>query len=623
MSRQNVAWHVAALTVLLFGCDGEQGRLQSPLHSPEEADASVEAPRDAGQSPTGSDALRDAAVTSSVIDAAVPTPGSPKGARDAATALPPSKPGLVDSGWDVADSDAGAEPSSPDGGAGAVEPRADGCPEDAPLPIDRVRIFPAAGQAAQLVGARIQGSRSGPTTDFVDLASITVAPVEGVFTELNFANVQLYRYVRYYAPPGSQGGLAEIQLFSGSTRIDGAAFGTAVADPAHPFGLAVDGDTATYFVGAADGGGYVGVDIARGYVTDSVRFTPPNTTTPTALDVTLTTTTADAVIRYTTDGSNPTDTGGAIYAAPIHVDRRTSMRALATSKCRFDSSIASATYTIGTVATPVSQGLKSYHVGNSLTDTINPWLKPIADSTGVDHVYARWTIPGAPIRWLAEHQGEGFEDPAGASRFDSFVQTFAPIDHLSLQPYSDPDFETQGGAAVGLLTTALTYSPNIQFWIYAQWPGKTEWATDAIPNGINTLYPGWQVPSPAANWEQGTENSMLYYEAFRDYVDSRVGGKPFLIVPGGLALVELKREIDAGSVPGYTDFFGSMFEDEVHLTKPAQYLVSLVFYSCLYRQTPENRVTFADTGLTAEQALIFQRIAWDVASSYPGSGISP
>jgi hypothetical protein len=43
----------------------------------------------------------------------------------------------------------------------------------------------------------------------------------------------------------------------------------------------------------------------------------------------------------------------------------------------------------------------------------------------------------------------------------------------------------------------------------------------------------------------------------------------------------------------------------------------------LYRQTPENRVTFADTGLTADQALIFQRIAWNVASSYSGSGVSP
>jgi hypothetical protein len=89
-----------------------------------------------------------------------------------------------------------------------------------------------------------------------------------------------------------------------------------------------------------------------------------------------------------------------------------------------------------------------------------------------------------------------------------------------------------------------------------------------------------------------------------------------------LALVELKRQIDAGLVPGFTDFFGSIFADEVHLTVPGQYLISLVFYSCLYRQTPENRVTYANTKLTTEQAQILQSIAWNVASSYPLSGIS-
>jgi hypothetical protein len=67
-------------------------------------------------------------------------------------------------------------------------------------------------------------------------------------------------------------------------------------------------------------------------------------------------------------------------------------------------------------------------------------------------------IPGAPIKWLAELQAEGFEDPEGASRFDSFVAAFAPIDHLSIQPYADPAFESQGGAAVDLLTTALRFS---------------------------------------------------------------------------------------------------------------------------------------------------------------------
>jgi hypothetical protein len=307
----------------------------------------------------------------------------------------------------------------------------------------------------------------------------------------------------------------------------------------------------------------------------------------------------------------------------VHVGNgRTILSAYASSACHFDSPVMTASFTIGGGA-PVTKGLTSYHIGNSLTDTINPWLAPIANSTGVQHRYARWTIPGAPIAWLESHQGEGFQDPDGANQFDTFVQTFAPIDDMSVQPYSDPDLDTQGAAAVQMFNRALMYNPDIQFWIYAQWPSQSEWTYESFGNGGGNVYPAWQVPSKPTTWEEGVRNNALYHEFFRDYVDARVGGKKVLIVPGGLALVELKRQIDAGLVPGFSDFFGSIFADDVHLTVPGQYLISLVFYSCLYRQTPVNRVTYANTNLTAEQAQIFQTIAWNIASSYPLSGISP
>jgi hypothetical protein len=639
------------LTVLVFGCDSSQGHKVFSARARQDAHAAKpESGTSQGDSSTteaqadASTSLQDASSPPNDAAAATPSPtASPS--QDAAppsSPVPPARPSSpnvaveppsdagaparpeVDAG--ASSVDAGSVDGTLDSGTSVVdEPRTDGCPEDAPLPVDRVRILAAPGQAALLVGARIQGSNSGPTTNFVDLTTLTQVAAEGVVAELTFDNTRLYRYLRYYAPPGSQGGLAEVEFYHGALRLDGDAFGTALGEAQHPFAFALDGDPATYFAGAADGGGaYVGLDIARGYVTTPVSFTPDGTTASNPLDVTLTSATPGAAIRYTVDGSDPTESVSLTYAEPIRLERgQINLRAVAASDCRFDSAISSATYSIGQSTDPVGRGLRSYHIGNSLTDTINPWLEPIADSTGVDHVYARWTIPGAPIGWLAEHQGEGFEDPAGASHFDTFVQTYAPIDHLSIQPYSDPAFESQGGAAVGLLTTALQYNPDVQFWIYAQWPGQTAWATDAFSNGGGTVYPDWQVPRAPTNWEEGTQNYALYHEAFRDYVDSRVGGKPILIVPGGLALVELKRQIDAGMIPGFVDFFGAMFEDEQHLRKPAQYLIALVFYACLYRQSPAGRATFSGTDLTPEQALIFQRIAWDVASGYAGSGIVP
>src|SRR4051794_33623810 len=130
MFRQN-SWNLVSLTVLLCSCHSEPGHLRSSLDSP--GSVSAETSRDGGPSSEGeSDKLHDGAVPSSAIDAAVSKPGiAPRGSRDAAAELPPKDPRS-----DVADSDAGAEPSTRDGGTVARQPRADGCPQDAPLPID-------------------------------------------------------------------------------------------------------------------------------------------------------------------------------------------------------------------------------------------------------------------------------------------------------------------------------------------------------------------------------------------------------------------------------------------------------------------------------------------------------
>jgi hypothetical protein len=655
MSPKLVVSIELGVVMLLYGCDESQHRTAAPVHSESrmlqdaalvdsgeplpEPDAAIVPPSVPAAPPSADRATPSVPAAEPRAPAAAPpapraTPSAPAAAPPA-PAAPPSAHADLLTGSDSADDDAGtAGAALDDAGTGAAEPavptdeplapRADGCPEDAPLPVDRVRVLAATGAGESIVGARIQGSNSGPTTNFVDLITIEHAPAAGVFAELQLENTQLYRYIRYYAPPGSQASVAELEFFSGRRRLEGEPFGTTNTDAQLSFAQALDANPATAFAPTADGGGYVGLDIARGYVTQPVSFSPAASSFSEPVAVTLSSDTAGAIVRYTETDSEPTGPTAITYEAPITLSAgRTTLRAIASSNCRFDSPIGAATYTIGPASKPIDIGLRSYHLGNSLTDTINPWLKPIADSTGVDHVYARWTIPGAPIKWLAEHQGEGFEDPEGAATFDSFVASFAPIDHLSIQPYSDPSFESQGGAAVGLLTTALRYNPQVQFWIYAQWPGRTEWATDLLSAGGGTVYPEWQVPSAPTNWEEGARNELLYAEAFRDYVDARVGGKPLLIVPGGLALVELKRRMDTGAMPGLSDFFGAMFEDEAHLKPPAQYLVALVFYVCLYRQSPVGRVTSAGTGLTAEQAQIFQQIAWDVASAYPGSGVQP
>ncbi len=81
-------------------------------------------------------------------------------------------------------------------------------------------------------------------------------------------------------------------------------------------------------------------------------FNPADVTYPSTQNVSISTTTDNATIRYTTNGSEPTDSS-AVYHSPIVINSTTTIKARAFLSGWTSSDIASATYTItGAVATP-------------------------------------------------------------------------------------------------------------------------------------------------------------------------------------------------------------------------------------------------------------------------------
>jgi hypothetical protein len=271
--------------------------------------------------------------------------------------------------------------------------------------------------------------------------------------------------------------------------------------------------------------------------------------------------------------------------------------------------------TTAIAATPVTRGQHTYHIGNSLTDTINDNLSEIARSAGYAHEYLRSTIPGAPTDWNWDHPGQA----AGEPDYRTVFEMKAPIDHLFTQPFAghnrsiDNEVEYSGK----FYRLARQKSPQVQMWIYAQWPSQKfddNWAKA-------TESAGGLGRSPAKTWEEGVANHLAYHEAVRQRLEQENPGKSVWIVPGGLALANLKRAIEAGQVPGIKDFFSSQFEDNVHLNNKGAYLIALVHYACIYKRDPTG-VSLADSGLTPEQAAVYQRIAWDTVRNYRWSGMS-
>jgi chitinase len=76
-------------------------------------------------------------------------------------------------------------------------------------------------------------------------------------------------------------------------------------------------------------------------------FNPGGGSYTSAQNVTISDSTSGASIRYTTDGSTPTSTTGTIYSGPVNISSTATLKAIGYKSGDTNSSVASATYTIG------------------------------------------------------------------------------------------------------------------------------------------------------------------------------------------------------------------------------------------------------------------------------------
>jgi N-acetylneuraminic acid mutarotase len=100
-----------------------------------------------------------------------------------------------------------------------------------PTVITQLQYYPRSGYASRMVGGIFQGSNvAGFSTGVVNLFTITKTPTYAGFSEQPIASTTAFRYVRYLAPTGSYGNVAELEF-------DGHAPLVASAAPAAPSAL--------------------------------------------------------------------------------------------------------------------------------------------------------------------------------------------------------------------------------------------------------------------------------------------------------------------------------------------------------------------------------------------------
>jgi hypothetical protein len=276
-------------------------------------------------------------------------------------------------------------------------------------------------------------------------------------------------------------------------------------------------------------------------------FSAPGGTYSSSVSVSITSSTSGATIRYTTDGSTPTNTTGTVYSGPLTISSTTTLKAIAYATGFTNSTVTTATYTItvppgGVTVSPsqpfYNQALPSSQSGifeaqfdatPSATDaTIGLCLGNQSAYTGLAVIVrfattgaidarnggayaAANTIPyttGATYRFrlvvnVPAHTFSAYVKPAGGSEIAIGTNYAFRTEQASVTSLNTMNIDTNNGPiTVGPVTITANPLPT-PAWTYA---GPTTFngtnfinGTTATGSSANLSVAFWATPSAAAN----------------------------------------------------------------------------------------------------------------------------
>ena len=284
-------------------------------------------------------------------------------------------------------------------------------------------------------------------------------------------------------------------------------------------------------------------------------FSPSAGTYTNAQSVTISTTTSGASIRYTTNGSTPSETSGTLYSGPVSITNTTTLKAIAYETGFLDSSVSSATYTINypqVVAPAFSPGAGTYTNAQSVT---------ISSTTSGASI--RYTTDGSTP---SETSGTLYSGPLSITNTTTLkaiaYETGFLDSSVSSATYTinyphvvSPSFNPIGGNYIGVQSVAIsttTGGASINYTTDGSTPSETH----------GTLYSG------PVNISATTTLEAIAYES--GYLDSGIAMGTYNITPlpsgwantdigavglAGSAIYNAGAFIDQG---GGTDIWGTL-----------------------------------------------------------------
>lgn len=280
------------------------------------------------------------------------------------------------------------------------------------------------------------------------------------------------------------------------------------------------------------------------------------------------------------------------------------------------------------VLTPVTQPLNVYHLGHSLVGKDMPVM--LAQLAGEKHQFSSQLGWGATLQshWDPEIQINGFDSENKHAEYRD------PMDAIESQQY-DAFVMTE----MVEIESAIKYFNSSEY--LAKFAAKIN---NDSPETIIYFYESWHEVTDPAGWINRLDNDLKKY--WEDGIllkalaevnsDNKNNNITIYMIPAGQVMSAFFKEVERlggiGNIKQPEDIFGRKEDgslDPIHLNDIGNYLVALVHYSVLYRQSPEGlpyELKKADgknaLAPSEKTALLMQKITWDVVKGYPKAGIT-
>ncbi len=274
---------------------------------------------------------------------------------------------------------------------------------------------------------------------------------------------------------------------------------------------------------------------------------------------------------------------------------------------------------------PPAGPLRVFHLGHSLVGRDMPaMLTQLAEAAGKSgHAYESQLGWGTPLKshWEPKIEINGFETENAHPRFRAARAALESGDY---------------GAVILTemveLRDAIRYHDSAAY--LARW---ADLARQARPDARVYLYETWHRLDDADGWLARLDADLpALWEAKLLAGAAARGAGPIHVIPAGQVMAAFVRAAEAGeggpSVQGREDLFARDADgevDQIHLNDLGAYLVALTHYAVLYHASPEglpHALRRADGSLAAapdpETARLMQRIAWQVVTGYPKTGVA-